>query len=300
MLNKILVTTSTFAEFDSTPIRLLEQAGCKVTLNPYKRKLTKEESKKLLPGYVGLIAGLETLDDEILSVSDLKVISRCGSGMSNVDLNAAKKRGIMVCNTPEGPTNAVAELTLAMMLNLLRHTCQMNEDLHHGRWNKKMGWQLENKTVCIIGFGHIGRQLAQLLEPFRVKIIVVDPYLKENNLSIQKLSLSEALPLADIVTLHCSGEDLLITEKEISLMKKGVFLLNAARGGLVDEQAILKGLESEILHGVWIDAFTQEPYQGKLLGHPRVLLTPHVGSYTWECRIKMELQAVKNLIKLLK
>ena len=117
----------------------------------------------------GLIAGLETLDAEVMSKSELKVISRCGSGMSNVDIEAAGQYGIKVCSTPNGPTSAVAELTLGAMINLLRMISLMDRDMHEGRWTKKIGMQLEGKTVVIIGLGRSGRKVVSLLKPFNVR-----------------------------------------------------------------------------------------------------------------------------------
>ena len=296
MKRKVLVSTSSFAAADDAPLKRLAQAGFEVNLNPYKRKLSKEELLELLPGVAGLIAGLETLDHEVLSRSDLKVISRCGAGLSNVDIPAAQKLGIKVCSTPEAPTQAVAELTLACLLNLLRKVSQMDQDVHQGKWNKVIGSQLEGKMVVIVGLGRIGRRVAQLLEPFHVRIVGVDPCTREVAGQFELLPLKEALPLADIITLHCSGEECLLSEKEFSLMKKGIFVLNAARGGLIDEKALINAMEDKTIVGAWLDTFEEEPYKGELTHYPQVLLTPHVGSYTQECRRDMELQAVENLI----
>ncbi|MBN1870817.1 MAG: phosphoglycerate dehydrogenase [Candidatus Omnitrophica bacterium] len=299
MKRKVLVSTSTFADSDDAPLKKLKKSGFEVMLNPYKRKLSKEELMQLLPGVSGLIAGLETLDHEVMSRSQLKVISRCGSGTSNVDKETAGKLGIRVCNTPDGPTDAVAELTIACLLNLLRKVSIMDQALHQGRWEKQTGLQLEGKTVVIIGLGRIGRRVAQLLIPFGARIIGVDPFVNKADASIKILSLQEALPLADIITFHCSGEKCLLSDNEFGLVKKGVFLLNAARGTLVDEKALIEALDTSRVAGVWLDTFGQEPYSGKLIRYSQVLLTPHVGSYTKECRQQMEMQAVNNLIEAL-
>jgi D-3-phosphoglycerate dehydrogenase len=177
----------------------------------------------------------------------------------------------------------------------------MDRALHSGKWVKKTGLQLEGKTVAIIGFGRIGRRLAELLMPFKVKLVVVDPYLKEeSNNYYTKLLLERALPLADIVTIHSSGETCILSEGEFSLMKQGVFLLNAARGGLVSEEALLKSIQNGKVAGAWIDTFGEEPYSGPLCHFDNVILTPHIGSYTFECRKRMETEAVENLINSLK
>ncbi len=296
MKHKVLIGPSTFAELDPTPMDVLIKAGCEVVNNPYKRKLTKPELNSLLQGVTGLIAGLEPLDREVMSRSELRVISRCGSGLSNVDLEAAKDLGIKVFSTPYGPTSAVAELTLGALLSLLRMIPLMDRDLHQGKWNKKIGIQLEGKTVVIIGFGRIGRRFSELLAPFKTRILVVDPFLSGYKEDFPLLTLEDALPQTDIVTLHSSGEVTIITEKEFNLFKPGVFLLNASRGGLIDEAALVKSLELGKIKGAWIDTFDQEPYLGPLTRFQQVILTPHIGSYTLECRRSMETESVENLL----
>jgi D-3-phosphoglycerate dehydrogenase len=269
--------------------------------NPYKRKLTKEELLDLLSeDVVGLIAGLETLDREVLEKSNIQVISRVGAGLSNVDLEAARDLGIQVFNTPDAPTNAVAELTIGAMLSLMRMIPQMDLALHDGQWQKRIGVQLQCKTVAIIGFGRIGRRVGELLSPFGVKILVVDPYVDESACAgYRKVTLQAALPEADVVTIHSSGHDCIMGEKEFPYMKKGAYLLNVARGGVISEKALIKAIENGIVAGAWLDTFEEEPYKGPLCRYRNVILTPHVGSYTAECRSRMEGEAVENLLKAL-
>jgi len=299
--NKILIGPSSFAAMDHAPMNRLIESGCTVIDNPYKRKLTKNELIELLSdGVTGLIAGLEPLDRDVLEKSSIKVISRCGSGMSNVDLEAASELGIKVYSTPDAPVNAVAELTLGAMLSLLRMIPQMNSDLHEGKWTKKVGLQLTDKTVAIIGFGRIGRRLARMLVPFKVTVLAVDPNLQGVVDNIHVVPLEEALPQADIITIHSVGKQCLIHNDQFALMRPGTFLLNAARGGMVDESALISAIEKGTIIGAWIDTFEEEPYTGPLTNYPQVILTPHVGSYTLECRRQMETEAAENLIAGLK
>jgi D-3-phosphoglycerate dehydrogenase / 2-oxoglutarate reductase len=302
MSAKILIGTSSFAATDKTPVERLIRAGYDVVDNPYKRKLTKQELLELLKDdVVGLLAGLESLDHEVLSKSRVLVVSRVGAGLSNVDLDAAKRLGIRVCSTPDAPTNSVAELTIGAMLSLLRMIPRMDEALHSRQWKKITGLQLQGKTIAIIGFGRIGRRVAELLTPFGVDIIVIDPNIDGGVCSpCRKMNLHEALREADIITIHSSGEDRIIDEKEFSCMKRGVYLLNVARGGVVSEKALVKALEDGIIAGAWLDTFEEEPYSGPLCGFPNVILTPHVGSYTAECRSRMENEAAENLLNALK
>lgn len=297
-IKKILVGTSSFAALDKSPLNILLESGCDVVENPFKRKLTKPELLDLLGNDVkGLIAGLETLDKEVFEKSQLKVVSRCGSGMSNVDLKAAQELGVKVYSTPFGPTNAVAELSMGCLLTLLRQVPIMNISLHGGEWNKRVGVELCGKKVAIIGFGRIGQAVARLLLAFGAKVYAVDPVNDDCVEGVERVLLNDILPQADIITIHASGEKPILGKHEFEIIKEGSYILNAARGGVVDENCLLEALDSGKIAGAWIDSFVQEPYQGPLCEYKQVILTPHIGSYTYECRKKMETEAVENLLK---
>ncbi len=296
MNKKVLIGPSSFAAVDTAPLDRLIAAGFDVVPNPFGRKLKKEELLELLPGVSGLIAGLETLDREVMALSDLEVISRCGSGMSNVDREAAKQLGITVFSTPEGPVESVAELTVGMIISLIRMVPVMDNDFHQNSWNKKIGLEVRGKTILIIGFGKIGKRVAELLKPFKVNIIVSDPLIKKMPAGMKVLPLDRAIPQADLISLHASGEVQILGEAEFKLMKERVYLLNGARGGLVDEECLKVHLEKGKVAGAWLDSFREEPYTGPLTNFSQVILTPHVGSYTTECRSCMESDAVSNLM----
>lgn len=294
---KILIGPSTFSEADSSPLERLRRAGCEIIVNPFGRKLTKAELCELLAkGITGLIAGLEPLEEDVLERSRLRVISRCGAGLSNIDLKAAGKLKIKVYATPDAPTLAVAELTVGAMLCLIRMLPEMDRELHLGNWTKKIGAQLKRKKVAIIGFGRIGRKVAELLGPFEADIIVVDPKPDKAAKKYKLLPLRNALKTADIVTIHASGDSAIIGKEELKLVKRGSYLLNAARGALVEEKALVSALEDGRIKAAWLDTFETEPYSGPLRKYPQVILTPHIGSYTAECRKDMEMEAVNNLI----
>lgn len=298
---KILLGPSTFAAKDPAPLDHLREEGAEIIDNPYKRRLTKEELMGLLTqGVTGLIAGLEPIDREVMEQSNLKVISRCGAGTSNVDLQAAKELGIKVCYTPYGPTTAVAELTVAALLDLLRSLSIMNHALHRGEWTKITGHQLEGKTVAIVGFGRIGRKLATLLIPFGVTVLAADVDTSDPMEGVEFCPLEDALRRADVVSLHVSGNEEIIRKKTFDQLKDGVILLNAARGEVINEEGLIEALEKGKVRGVWMDTFVDEPYSGPLRQYPQALLTPHVGSYTVEGRKKMEMDTVINLIEAFK
>ncbi|MBU0753936.1 MAG: phosphoglycerate dehydrogenase, partial [Planctomycetes bacterium] len=246
----------------------------------------------------GVAAGTEALTAEIMdALPDLKVISRCGTGMDNVDLKAAAKRDIVVRNTPDGPTLAVAELTLAYALNLLRKVTQMDRELRSGVWKKRMGNTLRGKKLGLIGFGRIGKAVASVFAPLGVDVGFNDPVVGSD--IYKKMTVNDLLPWADILSLHCSksgGECSLFTIEQLRTMKPGSWFINASRGGLVEESALYDLLKSGHLTGAAIDVFEREPYEGPLRELDNVILTPHIGSYAKESRIQMEIDTIKNLI----
>ncbi|MEO5359373.1 MAG: phosphoglycerate dehydrogenase [Nitrospirota bacterium] len=293
---KIAITTTSFGKYDEKPLLPL-RAGFEITLNPYGRKLKKEETIEVCRGCVGVIAGTEPLSADVLdSLPDLRVISRCGTGLDNVDMTAAKRLGIEVFNTPDAPTRAVAELTLGMILNLLRKINVMDSSVRTGRWDKLMGNLLSGKNIGIIGFGRIGKASASLLQSLGCTIAFTDPLVEETP-PFQKLSLSELLDFADIVIIHVSAKDMIMGAAQIARMKRGGWLINVSRGGTVDEEALFESLKSSHLRGAAIDVFEREPYDGKLKELKNTILTPHIGSYAVESRVEMEKLSTENLLK---
>ena len=295
---KILIGPSSFAEGNRAPCERLVEEGFQVIDNPFRRKFTKEETMALLgKDIVGLVAGLETLDRKVLAQSGLKVVSRCGAGLANVDLEAARELGIRVYSTPFGPTQAVAEMTVGCLLGLIRQVPQMDRALHGRRWDKRVGRQLKGMTVLVVGLGRIGSAVARLLAPFEVNLIASDPALGKGEAPWPIVSLEEGLSRADVVALHASGQNRLLGQREFGLIKPGAFVLNASRGEVLDEEALRESLDSGRVAGAWLDTFGREPYEGPLTGYEQVILTPHVGSYTVEGRLRMEMDAVENLIR---
>ncbi len=298
MMRKVFISTSSFGEFDSKPLEILKTAGLEVQLNPHHRTLSKEESMSLGAPSEGLIAGTEVLDEEVLAkLKCLRVISRCGAGLDNIDLEVAKKRGIQVFNTPYGPTVAAAELAVALILSLLRHIPRIDRELRDRKWQKGMGYLLQGKNVGIIGFGKIGRKVAELLMGLGVQIAFCDPAVDEIKPGCTRMSLEELLAWANIVTIHASGKEALLGYEELRKMRQGSWLVNCARGGMADEKALYRLLKEGWLSGAALDVFVDEPYKGRLSELDNVILTPHIGSYAVESRIEMEVQAVKNLIE---
>tara|TARA_A100001015_G_scaffold230112_1_gene260289 strand:- start:2798 stop:3703 length:906 start_codon:yes stop_codon:yes gene_type:complete len=296
---KILIAPSTFGEFSDQPFRLLKENGFDIIQNPYGRKLTQSELFSLLEGVSGVIAGLEEYDEHILSKTKLRIISRCGSGLSNIDIQLAEKFGINVYNTPNGPTQSVAELTVGCLITLVRDIHRLNDLMHKNKWEKATGRLIKNMNILLIGYGRIGKKVASILENIGANIFVYDPFLSDNIIpeNYNRVQLSEGLKVADVISLHSSGEDLILGDAEFKIMKRDVFILNVARGGLIDENALEKNLQSGKIKGAWLDTFNNEPYNGSLSVYKQVILTPHIGSYTVEGRKVMEYESVENLLK---
>jgi D-3-phosphoglycerate dehydrogenase len=298
---KVLASTSTFCRHDGSPLRMIADAGIEVETNPYGRKLTEDEIRGLLHGKAGLIAGTEPLTAAVLeSATDLKVISRCGIGMDNVDMEAAERLGIKVYNTPDAVTPAVAELAIGLMLSCLRRIPQSHVIIHEGGWKKEMGYLLRGKTVGIIGFGRVGKEVGRLAMAFGADVLYNDISEVQCQIDAECASFEDVLGNSDILTLHasCAKEHCpLIGRAEIDMMKDGSVLLNTSRGDLVEEAALYEALKSGKLFAAGLDVFPDEPYGGCLKGLHNAVLTCHIGSYAMEARVSMEYEATLNLLK---
>lgn len=289
----ILTTTSTF----SAP---MENEMLEVIYNPYGRRLTEDEVYFLVKKYkpAGIIAGIEPITEGVMKASgNLKVISRCGIGMDSVDLKTASKLGISVLNTPDEPTDAVAELTVALILSVLRNIAGLDKRVRAGKWKGAKGSLLKGKTVGIIGCGRIGSRVGTILNVFGCPLIGYDPYVKNHELMEMK-DMADLIRESDIFSLHIPLTDetrCIISKERIRMMKPSSVLINTARGGLIDEEELYESLLSGRLKGAGLDCFSHEPYSGKLKELDNVVLTPHMGSSTYETRKLMEEKALENL-----
>ena len=291
---RVVVGASSFAAASDKAINILKGAGVEVVKNPFGRKLTKEETIEHLKGADGLLAGLETLDEEVLSVApDLKAIARIGIGMDNVDQEACKKYNIKLSNTPDAPTTAVAEMALAALLAIGHEIIPCNADVHNKVWKKRIGFSLIGLKVLIIGYGRIGRRFADHLKALGGEVRVYDPWQKD----ISEPDLKKALPEADVVSLHASGKEMILNAEMLDAMKDGSTILNCARGALIDEDALYERLKSGKIGHYWGDVFSEEPYAGRLTECDNAVLTPHISTYNSLCRESMETEAVRNIME---
>ncbi len=300
-MHKFVISTSSFDTDNNPVVQRIIQSGLQLVTNPYGRRLTEDEAEDLLKDdVIGMIAGVEPLTERVIqSAKSLKVISRCGTGMDSVDLAAAKNKGVTVLNTPEAPAQAVAELTMGLMLACLRQICQTDRQIRKGGWPRTQGGLLAAQTVGLIGLGHIGKRVAKLCRAFDSNVIAHDPHIDQPPNDVKLVTLEELFETADIISLHTPySTELhhLLDAQAFACMKSGALVINAARGGLIDEQALKTVLDNGKLGAAALDAFEQEPYQGALLECDKLILSSHVGSLAKEARQRMELEAAENLL----
>jgi len=304
---KALITTVPFGKIDTKPLELLNAAGIEVNINPIGRKLTELELADLIPGHQILIAGTEKITDLVLDkASELKLISRVGIGLDSVDLWAARERNIEVSYTPDAPSPAVAELTIALMLSLLRHVQLSNIGIKSGVWHRYFGKRICDSVVGIVGVGRIGKLVVSHLLNFGCKKILINDIngavLKTfRSASVEWCEKNEIYKYADVISLHVplTATTLnMIAEKELENMKPGACLVNTSRGGIVNEKDLESVLRTGHLSGVALDVFEQEPYDGPLAQIDRCILTAHMGSMSQDCRTAMEIEAVEEAVRL--
>jgi D-3-phosphoglycerate dehydrogenase len=301
-MSKLVISTSSFDVEGNSSLNHLVNSGMHIVRNSYKRKLTEDEAIELLgEDTIGMIAGIEPLTERVFSsAKNLKVVSRCGAGLDSVELAAAKLHGISVFNTPEAPAQAVAELTMGLMLAALRRICQIDRLLRANEWPRMQGQLFAAQTVGIIGLGHIGKRVARLSQAFDARVIAHDPHIDPTSHGVESVSLEELFAEANVISLHVpytTDTHHLLDAKSFARMKPGSIIINAARGGLIDETALDEALISGHLGMAALDVFEQEPYHGPLTKNDRMILTSHIGSLAKESRKCMELEAAENLLK---
>jgi len=305
---KILVTPTSFNKpVNDTARKMLEAFADEVVYNEFGRPLESQEVEQMLTGVDGYIAGLDYITADALEGADaLKAISRYGAGVDRVDLDAAKAKGITVTNTPGTNAVAVCELAFVLMLSLARAVPRLDNAVKNGEWPRNNGVELNGKTLGIVGFGAIGKNLATRAKAFGMDIIAFDPYFDEafaQKSGVVKSTLEEVISGSDFISLHVPLNEHtkhIIGAKQIQNMKQGAYIINTARGGLVDEKAAADALKSGKLGGVGLDAYEVEPVtDSPLLGQQNVVMMPHTGAHTNEAISGMGMMSVQNLIAVL-
>ena len=303
---KVLITTVPFGNKNRLPLDLLEKSNIEYSINPLNKKLTESELAEMVTDFDAIIAGTEQISEKVMNnATKLKHISRVGIGLDSVDLLAAEKKGIKVSYTPDAPAPAVAELTIGMMLTLLRSTHVSNSQMHHGKWYRFFGRRLSNVTIGVIGVGRIGVGVIRHLQGFgSPKILANDisDASHELNLPIKWADKEQIFKEADIITLHLPLTGLTkdsIKEEQLMSMKEDAIIINTSRGGIINEKDLYNVMQSGHLSGAAIDVFEQEPYDGPLKDIERCLLTAHMGSMSVDCRTRMEIEATEEAVRFL-
>ncbi|MHA1721935.1 MAG: phosphoglycerate dehydrogenase [Candidatus Baldrarchaeia archaeon] len=306
---KIYISSRSFGIYTEEAIRLLKSIG-DVERNTYGRPLTEDELKHVIKDVDALIVGIDNVTDDVLKHANrLKVLANHGVGLDNIDLEAATKRGIPVVYSPHANADSVADFTLGLILALLRRIVDAHLVTKAGgfRSRKFLGVELRDKVIGIIGFGQIGFRVAQRALGFGMKVITYDPYVADEVLAkfdAKRASLEELLKNSDIVTIHVplTGETRnLIGEKELKLMKKNAVLINTARGGIVDENALYKALKEGWIAGAAVDVYEVEP-PGRdfpLFKLDNVIVTPHIAFYTREAVRRMDMMITHDVVNVL-
>lgn len=288
---RVLVTPTSYARHDSRLRTELEAQVGEVIYNTIGRPLRSEEVRDLLRDCDGYIAGLDVIDRAALeSANRLKVIARYGVGVEKVDLVAAREKDIVVCNTPGANSKAVAELAVGLMLGAARQIPMASNATRAGGWPRLTGMALEGKTIGLLGLGAIGKYVVQRLLGFECKLIAYDPYPDQSfaaQFGVELMPLEQLLQQADIVSLHLPAvaETIgMVDAGFLARMKPGAYLVNTARGELIDEDALANALENGHLAGAALDTFRHEPpgVDSPLTRQPNLIATPHLGAQTDE------------------
>lgn len=304
-LRNVLISDSV----DSSCVELLQRHGINVTC---KYKMTKEQLLQEIKNYDGLIVRSDTkvTADVFAAATALRIVGRAGTGVDNIDIEAATRKGVIVLNTPGGNSISACELTCALISTLARNIPQACQSLKEGRWDRKLysGFELSGKTLAVIGLGRIGREVAIRMQSFGMKIVGFDPMVSREaaqEYDITKMELEEIWPVADFITVHTPlipQTRNLINEATLNKCKKGVKIVNVARGGIVDEEALLVALKDGRCGGAALDVFCEEPPKSpktlELICHPKVVVTPHLGASTSEAQQRVAVEIAEQFVAL--
>ena len=271
-----------------------------------KTGLSEEEIIKIIPEYDGMVvrSATKVTKNIILAAKKLKVIGRAGAGVDNIDVPVAKENNMIVVNTPGGNANATAEHAFALIMSVLRKIPFANETTHKGQWEKKniKGTELSKKTLGIVGFGNVGVRLSNLVKGFDMKVLVNSKSLesrKNDYPHVKNVSFEELISKSDIISFHCksaSDGKPLINKKHYKKMKPTAYIINAARGNIIDEKDLNDALNENLIAGAAVDVFSKEPAKENILfNNPKVILTPHIAASTTEASIVVAEMAANQI-----
>jgi D-3-phosphoglycerate dehydrogenase len=304
MVYKVLIATRSFGSTSQKPWDVLAEAGCDVSRADMSKKMTEERLIDLLKGMDGVIVGVVPMTARVLeNAPDLKVVGAHGVGVDHIDLDAASRLGITIANCPGANDPSVADLTIGLMIAVARSIPRVEQELRQGGWGRYQGGELWEKTLGLIGLGRIGRGVAKRASGFDMEVMVYDPYVEKDQKQLTGVkfdSFENVIKQSDFLSLHTPLNDEtrnMISSAELTAMKPGAYLINTARGGLVDEQALFKALTEKQITGAAFDVFLEEPPgNSPLLGLDNMIATPHIGAHTQESIERMGVMAAQGVV----
>lgn len=304
-MKKILITSRSFGQVSEEPVKILKDAGFEVEI--YNNEYDETEFRRRLSSCDALIIGAHKLTEEaVKGAPDLKIVSKHGAGLDNIDLAVTEKYGIKVTNVPAVNSNAVADLAFSLILDVARKTSYAANSVKNGRWSRIIGVDVYGKNISIIGFGEIGKNMARRAAGFSMKVFIYDPFVTElpdEFKGYAKLvSFEEVLISADFLSIHVplnNNTINLIAGREIKFMKKGSFIINTSRGGIVNEEALVQSIMNGHIAGAGLDVLEQEPIKDNnpLTALSQVTITPHMGMYSFEAVNNVSLIAAENVVE---
>lgn len=303
---RILVTPRSVTADGHPALERLVRAGFEVVMPPAGKMPTASDLKQLLPGCVGWLAGVEPITDEVLAAAiDLRVISRNGTGVDAIDLESARRRGVEICRADGANARGVAELAIGMILSLARSLPFSDAAIKSGGWSRRKGFELEGKTLGVVGCGRIGQIVAALARGLGMHVVGYDPFAEQSDQAldaplVQLVKLDEIFAMSHVITLHCpppaDGRPL-VDARRLGLAMPGVVIVNTARHSLIDIPALVAAIERGHVAGAALDVFDAEPpVERSHLTSDRILATPHIGGFTDESVDRAVDVAVTNLL----
>ncbi len=307
-MKKILVTPRSLTKGGEPALDLLTGEGFEIVFSTPGSMPQEDELIRLLPGCVGYLAGVEPISAKVLeTAADLKVISRNGTGINTIDLQAAQRLNIEIMRAEGANARGVAELTIGLILGLIRSIPFSDTRMKREMWERRKGLELQGRTLGLIGCGKIGQLVSQLAMVFAMEVLAYDAFPDLQfapGPNFRFAALEEVLASSDIISFHCPEQadgHAILDRERLSRLKPGVFVVNTARASLIDEAGVLEGLIEGRIAGLALDVYDSEPPDtGPLLTHDRVIATPHIGGYTTESVSRATLAAVENLLKYFK
>ena len=301
MTLRIAVTARAFRDVPGPHHELLERKGLTARFPEHDASPTEDELVSIVKGCAGLIAGTEPITERVLRTESLRAVVRFGTGMDNVDQEAAKRHGVAVTSTPGANARSVAELTIALMLGLARHVVSHDRSMRSGTGGRRVGVEMAGRRLGVVGYGAVGKEVARLGRCLGMDVVAHDPF--ETATDVAMVSLTELLRTCDVVSLHVPLTErtrAMIDAAALDLMPPNAFLINTARGGIVDERALERTLVEGRLAGAALDCFAEEPAtESPLLKLDNFIASPHAGAFTREAALRTGVAAVEAIARLL-